>query len=689
MVSLGNQARLLAAQAFNKRVLQQKAQAKQAKIDAERREDLAKIRGITSARANAKRKEIEAKAKRESARAFSRVAKGANIGVLTGFKAKRDSSGRTVGISTQESQTRKNTKKLLLREIQRQREIASRETDLERFLKNERAISQGRVSSAELNRQIAQRKARGLSKTPAQKRAAQFFRDQGLSTALSKRARRKGTRGKDDIRATFSGLQSERARASGLGSAPFADPQFAFGGRTKKEQIARGGTFGRRVGGESIGSQLSFINQARSQATSGRINFAQGLLANLNFEGSSQQGLLSIVGQKTIKTPKTFQARLREGVGFFTTEAIPVTKPKLTKGGRAKLVRERKTEDLEKAQKARSQIALTKATTRQRQISREDDLSRLSANLLSANISRGRSIEAQNLARPDRFSGEFSLGGFGVTTQRQQAQAPKQVSFLQPRDLIGLTPAQQRQRENQNLRDQGFSAQQIRSGVSIGDVPAKPLRLTNEQKRAQAEATQRETDLIRATPFEVGELVPATGRPSSTETFFPELPVTSPFEVNLSENIGIGDVFSTGQTPAPKPKAKKGKKGKKPSPTTRPRDDFDVLNAGLIAPAPRTRTPTTTPRPSDPFGDIFGGVGRAVGGVAERFGGVGETFSSFLAIGERSGASDILLAPFQEGGAPLARAGESILSGSLFENFSIDPNFDPAEAGRRTAEALF
>ncbi len=74
---------------------------------------------------------IEAKAKRESARVFTRVTKGARVGVLTGFEAKRDSRGRAIGISNRESQTRKNTKALLLKEIARQKLIASRESDLE------------------------------------------------------------------------------------------------------------------------------------------------------------------------------------------------------------------------------------------------------------------------------------------------------------------------------------------------------------------------------------------------------------------------------------------------------------------------------------------------------------------------------------------------------------------------------
>jgi len=58
----------------------------------------------------------------------------------------------------------------------------------------------------------------------------------------------------------------------------------------------------------------------------------------------------------------------------------------------------------------------------------------------------------------------------------------------------------------------------------------------------------------------------------------------------------------------------------------------------------------------------------------------------FFAIGDGAG-TDILLAPFQEGGAPLAQAGSDILSGNIFA-FDIDPTFDPAKAGERTAQIL-
>jgi len=151
------------------------------------------------------------------------------------------------------------------------------------------------------------------------------------------------------------------------------------------------------------------IGQKKS-STSGRINFAQGLLNNLNFEGLQQSTLLNIVGQKKLKTPKTFQARLREGVGFFTTEAIPVTKAKLSKAGRKQLVSLRKAEDFAKTEKARKTIA--------RQ-----------ARLTTPNI-------------------------FDVTVQRQQAQPPTQISLVPQRQLTTKQKVAQKKAEAKAKRAQ-------------------------------------------------------------------------------------------------------------------------------------------------------------------------------------------------------------------------------------------
>ncbi len=595
MVSLSNQARLLAAQAFNKQVLERKARERQADIDRERREDLLRTtRRRTASLASARnpveaqrirdsisetlrsqaertrRRKINAEANRKSANVFTRVSKGANIGVLTGFEARKDSRGRAIGISKRESKTRLQTKTFLRNEIARQKKIAREGTDLERFLSNERAINQGRVSRSQLNKQIADRKRRGLSKTPAQKRASQFFRDEGLSTALRARARRKG---QPALRASFGQAVSERARAQRLGSDPFADPRFTFGGRTKAEQVARGGTFGRRAGGESISDQLAFIGQAKSRSTSARIGFAQGLLANLNFEGSSQSSLLSIVGNKKIKTPKTFQAELREGVGFFTTEAIPVTKAKLTKGARGTLVARRKAEDFAKATEARKELR--------------------------------KQERGFVLARSRRPPSIFSV-------QALQAQDPTEISFLPTRSaFVGQT-----------------------ARVAKGET------LTPAQKRAKAEATQRETELLRATPFQVGGLVQATGRPSSTETFFPSVPIDEGniFNVNLREQVGIGDVLSP--TPRRAPTKKRPRK-----PTTQRVDDgfgiFDLSSLIALDAPDRQRVGTTPRQPAPPretggildFLSLDGGFDVGAGFGSESLGAefsFGETFEASI-----------------------------------------------------------
>jgi len=661
MVSLGNQARLLAAQAFNKQVIERKARERQAKIESERREDLAKItrrkaEQVASARNVVERQraqealneqlrsketrdrqaKINAEAKRKSAKAFTRVAKGANIGVLTGFEAKKDTRGRTIGISTRQSKTRKRTITLLKTEIARQQKIAREGTDLERFLSNEQAINQGRVSRSQLNKQIADRKRRGLSKTPAQKRASQFFRDQEFSTALDRRSARKG---KPKQRATFGTAVSERARAQQLGSEPFADPLFSFGGRTRAEQVSRGGTFGRRAGGESISSQLSFISQAKSRSTSQRIGFAQGLLSNLNFEGSSQGSLLQIVGNKRIKTPKTFQATLREGVGFFTTEAIPVTKAKLTKGERGLKVARRKAEDFAKTEKARKTIARQARTTRQPVF----DLAGFGRELDVANLARGRAIEAQE--RPTRFSLT------PPTVQRQQAQPPTPISLLDPRAPIGqptvaesiIGDIRSQQAIFGGELGEGVTARDLLSQRATSLIPTvRAGQLTPAEKKREAKARQDETDLIRGTPFQVGELVPATGVAGTrTETFFPEIPSGEVFDVNLSESIGISDIFSP--TPAPTKKAK-GKKGK-PSPTQQQVGGFGILDiSSLIAfDAPARQRVTTKPKqPAPP---------RETVGILDDFFALGDTFGSQSAgatftLGEAV-ESSILFEPFR------------------------------------------
>ena len=261
MVSLSNVQRLLAAQAFNRQVIARK---------------LAEGKRVSTSR----------------------------FGVLTGRVARVDPrTKRVTGITKTRSATRLQTDRQLRAEIKRQQQVRSKESDLERFLKNERALSTGRLSLSQIKRQIATRKARGLSKTPAQRAALKRAQGRADTTALALRAQRKRGRGirpsliqsPSRIRAI---QRAEETRAEGLGSSIFTDPQFQFGGRTRKEVIARGGTFGRRVAGETFSSQLGFVRGARIGTSTARIGLAQSLLGN-PFEGASSRTLRGVTGART------------------------------------------------------------------------------------------------------------------------------------------------------------------------------------------------------------------------------------------------------------------------------------------------------------------------------------------------------------------------------------------------------
>jgi len=328
MVSLSNVQRLLAAQAFNRQVIARK---------------LAEGKRVSTSR----------------------------FGVITGRVARIDPRTKQVtGITKTRSATRLQTDKQLRAEIKRQEQLRSKESDLEKFLKNERTLSSGRLSLSQIKRQIAARKAaRGLSKTPAQRAALKRAQGRADTTALALRAQRKRGRGirpsliqsPSRIRAI---QRAEEARAEGLGSSIFTDPQFQFGGRTRKEVIARGGTFGRRVAGETFSSQLGFVRGARIGTSTARIGLAKSLLGN-PFEGASSRTLLGVTRARTRQqlqklTPPTFEQVLRKGVGFFETQPVSITSAPKASGRRA-LVRARKAEDLIQATKARREVA--RATT--------------------------------------------------------------------------------------------------------------------------------------------------------------------------------------------------------------------------------------------------------------------------------------------------------------------------------------
>lgn len=422
MVSLTNQARLLAAQEFNRRVIAQK---------------LASGKNVSRAR----------------------------FGVLTGRVATVDPrTKRVTAISTTKSRTALETEKRLRDEITRQRVRASRETDIERFLKNERSLASGRLSSKQIRAQIAARKRRGLSKTPAQRAALARVVQEESRTALSARARRKGSRGVRrsliSTPAETLGLRrAEEARAFGLGSSPFSDPSFQFGGRSRAEVIKRGGVAGRRAAGESFSDTLGFVRSARLGASRERISFAQGLLGG--FGGRSTSDLLSIVGSQRRSTdplkaergaltqiplaPATFEQRLRSGEGFFTEEAIPFTEKQAPpKSRRQTAVRARKIQDLAKAARARSDIA------------RQGSIERIS--VLGSQVIEGRRIPSigvdpiarreaaqatqreTNLLRSLSFGEPIPVRATGVATRTPQAFAPTGRQFsVSLRDTIGVS----------------------------------------------------------------------------------------------------------------------------------------------------------------------------------------------------------------------------------------------------------
>lgn len=489
------------------------------------------------------------------------------------------------------SRTRLNTEKLLRREIETQARLASRETDLERFLKNERRLASGTLSLKQIRRDIARRKAKGLSKSPAQKAALARAIIQQDTRRLGARAGRKKLRGIrpsliDKPSVTLGKKRAEAGRARlDDDFQTVTDPLFEFGGRSRREVIARGGTFGRRVGGESFSTQLDFVRTARVGSAQRRIGFAQSLLGD-PFGGAASSQLLGIVDSQVpsrdpVKrrrgalsqrrlAPRPFENILREGVGFFETEAIPFTERPLTR-------RERGLPTTRRARPTRA------------------------------------SLEAQGLLQP---RGErIRVLGTRITAAGRQGLTA--TVTRRPSDIfisgVALSTTGQRP-----------ATKRTRAGVD----PAERLRLAQEK--------QRETELLRATPFaQPPPLTPATGRPTTTQTFLPTLPIERRrADVTLRETFGFGDVL--GGT-----RRRKVAKTKKQQ-----REEIDVLGQMI--------TVTPQRRPQSFLESIFGGslvesrtggvrvtTGEAVREAGSPFGG-GFDFSNLFQTG-RGLASGTLL----------------------------------------------
>lgn len=319
MVSLTSQARLLAAQAFNRRVIASR---------------IAAGKGRTSA---------------------------SDIGRLTGVRP-RVVRGRVVGLTNIKSATRLRTDRLLKAEITRQRQLAARKSDLDRFLANEQRLLSGSLSLSQIRSDIARRKRKGLSKTPAQRTALARAEGRVSTTRLARRVIRKRARGVTVTTPsrTRAIQRAEAERAFGFGSAEFIDPLGTFGGRSRAEVVARGGTFGRRVGGEAISTQLAGIRAQRKRATSERISFAQSLLGD-PFSGAPSADLLGVVAGRGRRAPRSLAQRQREGVGFFVEERAPITERAVDRTRRQRRVVARKREDVGKAATARRKLERQRA----------------------------------------------------------------------------------------------------------------------------------------------------------------------------------------------------------------------------------------------------------------------------------------------------------------------------------------
>ncbi len=292
---LSNTARLLAAQEINRRALQKKANEKLAKIEAERQKDaekrfnrqrellakrtadnkfsanIAKFQrdrleaDITKQKATDKEKgrvaEINRKAIEDKKRALVKVISGTgtDIGLLSGRVTVKDDSGRIVGLSNVEHKSAVRAKTLIVKEIERREVERTKVSDLERFLSNEKRLAEGKISTKELRQQIAARKARGLSKTPQQKRLLQMRSDDELDRALKKRG----------------GTVSSFAQLNKEGERSRAKSQKNFGNTQNRKFISvrgAGASFQARAKDSSIGqinSQLAFLQKRRTTKSAG------------------------------------------------------------------------------------------------------------------------------------------------------------------------------------------------------------------------------------------------------------------------------------------------------------------------------------------------------------------------------------------------------------------------------------
>lgn len=529
---LSNAARLLAAQEFNRRQKEAEAKERLAEVERERQEELSRITRqkqaqIDSARNTVERKraeealreqlaqkrtqtriaKIEAEADKKRKQAITRTIRtGGDIEVLTGRVAQRDTKGKIIGLTRAESKVASQAKKRIVREIQRREVERTKVTDLERFLENERALASGNINRAELNRQIAERKKRGLSKTPQQKALDKRLREQELAGKLSARAeRKKGRFSKSALEtegfsATVGSVQAERAKA--LGRTPdFTNPKFisARGAGASFQARARDSSLGQ------IESQLQLLQQRRTgKSSSQRQNEQVALqIASGNFFSNlSTNELLTITSGQSDPSKRRKAGSERQSNQVLGQEAIA-----LNRASPFAIVAQQDIPD-----------PITGITDREVQLFREDIIKRNKGKPKDKQErvpDTGEFFSTGRAPRADDPFNTFAFGNFGgedttkIKERRQvdlgssifsdtQTQADIESSRREARSsifdsvLVGSLPkgvtrvdTERRAKREKGLRAQGFSL----DGVSVnqfrvsGDRVVAPTRVSTPALR--------------------------------------------------------------------------------------------------------------------------------------------------------------------------------------------------------------
>jgi len=585
---LSNSARLLAAQEFNRRALAQKAEEKLAKIEAERQQDLARTTRALEAQKLQARNAVEAQRIQDSINqklasqqeqdrqakinaqavldrqtAITKVVSGTgtNIETLSGRVTARDLSGRVIGLTNQESKTATTAKTRIVREVQRREVERNKVTDLERFLKNERALASGQVNKSQLAKQIADRKKRGLSQTPQQKLLSQKLRDQELSSALKSRVAKKSKFGSraGEMTATFGQTQAENKKSLGR-SQDFTNSKFIQGG---------GSSFGARAGDNSLGqinSQIALLESKRTGKSSGQLQNEQVALQIASgdyFSGLSNNELLTITSGQSdpSKRRKAQSAKSQKEDGIFQ----PSNK---TLGGEAKSLNQSSPFAIIAQQDIPDPT--TGITDREVQLFREDLKAKGEPVPDTSDFfSSGRAPRAN-----DPFN-DFAFGNFGgedTTKIKKREKVALGDSIFADTQTRSDIEASRKEANKNSIFSGGFQdvSSQLR-GTGVTQVT--PTEKKRREKRARGLRAQGITGdfqssiSVRGGSLDLG-IDPAL---QQSQTKRGGTPVRQPkvFNVSLTENVGISDRAVTTKT--------KSKTKTKSSNSTRPSNQTNVL----------------------------------------------------------------------------------------------------------------